>query len=250
MNKLHAIIIEDDPCDVELLKQILHKNCPYITISGFAKNIEEATKAMKKNKFDIIFLDINLGSDCAFELLKTSSSKIINEKELIITSSHKKYALEAFKYVATDYVLKPIAPDDIILAVEKARKNIDLKRSSSKQNEEFYTKEPLKMIAIPSLNDVKIIPVDDIVYLQSEGRYTIFYTSKNTTLVSSKNLGEYEKVLAHNHFFRIHHSYLVNVNYALNVQKKDGAYLEIPNQKYLPISKRKTDLFYQFLGIR
>ncbi|MDH7445854.1 LytR/AlgR family response regulator transcription factor [Aquimarina sp. 2201CG14-23] len=248
MNEFNAIIIEDEPYHVELLTQILKRNCPYVNVCSFANSVSEANSCLKEKEFDIIFLDINLGKDCAFEWLKTVS--YIDDKELVITTSHQKYAIEAFKHVATDYVLKPMVLEDVIQAVEKAKKNIEIKRMASLHNQKFDDKDPLKMIAIPSTTDVKIIPVNEIIYLQSEGRYTMFHTKNNTTTIASKNLGEYEKSLVNNNFFRIHHSYLVNMDCALNVHKKDGNYLETSNHQYLPISKRKVDSFYQYLGIK
>lgn len=249
MQKLNAIIIEASVCHIEFIEKILHKKHPSITVSGVAKTIDEANRIIKNNKFDIVFLDMNLDGDSDFDLLKSLSPHIA-EKELIITSSYKKHALEAFKYLATDFIIKPLFPDDIVKAVEKARRNIELKRLTTRRHEEFHDHKPLRALAIPSLTEVKIIPVDDIIYLQSEGRYTIFYTSNNMTIVSSKNIGEYEKALINNNFFRIHHSYLANMNLALNILKKDGMYLEMAKKKYLPISKRKTDPLYLFLGIR
>ncbi|GAA4277179.1 LytR/AlgR family response regulator transcription factor [Aquimarina mytili] len=248
MNTLSTIIIEDDASHLEILKFTINKYCPDLNIVGVAKNVKEAANTLKDSQFEIVFLDVNLGSDCSFEMLKNCEQSI-QDKELIVISSCDKYALEAFKYVATDYILKPIAANKVVKAVEKARKNIQLRKSSAEYNKKINPKNPLKMIAIPSLSEVKIIKVEDIIYLQSEGKYTIFHTSNNCTIVSSKNLGVYEELLAQNNFFRIHHSYLVNMSFALNVQKRDGTYLEIPNQKYLPVSKRKTEPFYRFLGI-
>lgn len=252
MNKLdllNAIIIEDNSCQAELLKQVIKKYCPKVKVKSVAQCMGQANKVLKETEYDIIFLDVNLGSDCAFKLLETCAS-YIQDKELIVISADKEHALEAFSYAAIDYILKPIAPEGVIKAVNKARTNIDLKRSFSRSNEKPIPTEPLKILAIPSLSEVKIIKVDDILYLQSEGRYTIFYTINGEKIVSSKNLGTYEELLRNNNFFRNHHSYLVNVNFISNVQKKDGVYLKILDKKYLPVSTRRIEPFYQYLRIK
>ncbi|WP_271784467.1 LytR/AlgR family response regulator transcription factor [Aquimarina algiphila] len=248
MKKFGAIIIENDPFQTKKINTILSKNFPNIIISDIAKNMKEALHIIRNNEFDIIILDVNFENNSGFELLKKTSAHV-NDKELIILSSQEKYALQAFKYVATDYILKPLIAEDIIRAITKALKNSHLKRGYEENKIKRHI-NPLKILAIPSVTDVKIIPINDIIYLESEGRYTIFHTTKNPKLVSSKNLGEYEKMLINNSFFRIHHSYLANMDFALNIQKKDGAYLEIQDKTYLPISKRKTEPLYRFLGIR
>lgn len=246
MSKLYAVIIEDSSDDSSTLENILSKDCPDVVISGRANTIDKVSKIIEKDEFDTIFLDLE--SEHAFDFLENTLSHL-DGKELVVLSSQKEHAVEAFKYMAIDFVLKPITPDTIIQAVDKARRNIDLKVSHV-QNREISDRGPVKIIAIPSLTDIRIIPVDDIVYLESEGRYTLFHTVKNEKLMSSRNLGTYEKVLANNNFLRIHHSYLVNMHFALNIQKKDGFYMEMPNKKYLSISKRKMDTLYEFLSIK
>ena len=252
MNKLdvlEAIIIEDDSCQVELLKQVIRRNCPNVAVKTVAKCKKGALKILKQGKFDIIFLDVNLGGDCAFELFEHFPEHL-KEKELIVISSEKDYALEAFSYAATDYILKPIVAEDVIKAVEKAQSNLELKRSYTRKDEKPVAADPLKIIAISCLNEVKIIKVDEILYLKSDGNYTVFHTSNGEMILSSKNLGSYENLLQHNNFFRTHHSYLVNMNFVSNVQKKDGVYLEIVDQQFLPVSKRRIDSFYQYLRIK
>lgn len=248
MNKLYAVIIEDSSGASSTLERILSKNCPDIIISGHAKDISEASEIIEKDEFDLIFLDVDLESEHVFEFLENTWSHL-DGKELVMLSSHKEDAVEGFKYGASDFILKPMTLEAVSLAVDRVRKNIDLKTSYI-QDREIMEREPVKIIAIPSLNDIKIIPIDDIIYLESEGRYTVFHTTKGEKLMSSRNLGTYEKILANNTFLRIHHSCLVNMNFALNIQKKDGFYIEVPNKKYLSISKRKMDSLYEFLSIK
>lgn len=248
MNKLCAVIIEDNSDTLSTLERTISKNCPEIVISGHAKTIGEASAIIAKDEFDIIFLDIDSGREQAFQFLEDTLPKL-DDKALVFLSSRREHAVEAFKYRAIDFILKPVTSEAVIQAVDKVRKNIDLKLSHV-QPKKMLDKYPVKIIAIPSLTDIRILPVDDIIYLESEGRYTVFHTAKGEKLVSSRNLGTYEKVLTNTSFLRIHHSYLVNMNFALNIQKKDGFYIEVPNKKYLSISKRRMDALYEFLSIK
>lgn len=248
MNKLYAVIIEDNSDNSSTLERILSKSCPEIVISGRAKTVSEASGIIEKDELDMIFLDIDSGKEQAFQVLEDTLPKL-DDKALVVLSSRKERAVEAFKYMAVDFILKPVTSEAVTQAVDKVIKNIDLKLSYV-QPKKILDKCPVKIIAIPSLADIRIIQVNDIIYLESEGRYTVFHTAKGEKLVSSRNLGTYEKVLINSSFLRIHHSYLVNMNFALNIQKKDGFYIEVPNKKYLSISKRRMDALYEFLSIK
>ncbi len=245
---LQALIIEDDQDHRDLLVLLLKKNCPNVHVTDWARNIKEAIDLLSTGTYDLVFMDVNLGEEYAFDIIK--NTPFLSEKQVVIVSSHREYALEAFKFVATDYILKPVTSDSLVDSVTKVQNNIYLQRIASEKNNTIVNGKPLKRIAIPSLSDVSIIAVDDLLYLQSEGRYTKFYLTDGTTKLASKNLGEYEKLFAHNNFYRVHHSYLVNMDFALNIHKTDGNYMELPNRVHIPISKRKLDGLYQFLNIK
>ncbi len=248
MEKLEAIIVEDDKDHMAVLKMHLSTHCSDINIMATASTIKDATKLLQENNPDLIFLDVDIQGESSFKILK--KLPFLNDVEIIITSSHREYALEAFKHFVTDYVLKPLQPEPLLAAIEKVKKNIALKALANKQNEPAENQEPLKRLAIPSVDTVEIIAVDEVMYLESEGRYTTFYLTDNTTQTASKNLGEYEKLLINNSFLRIHHSLLVNMDFALNIHKKDGFYLQMTTQKYLPISKRKINSLYRYLNLK
>ena len=141
-------------------------------------------------------------------------------------------------------------PKNLKLAVEKAKHNIILKELVRTSALPVQLKKPLVQLAIPSVEKVEIINISDVLYLESEGRYTIFHMKDNTKQMASKNLGEYEKLLVHNNFLRIHHSILANMDFAQNIHKKDGFYLNIGDKKHLPISKRKINHLYKYLNLK
>ncbi|QCX00673.1 response regulator transcription factor [Aggregatimonas sangjinii] len=248
MKEFSAIIIEDEKDHSDLLKYHLKSLCEEINLIGEARNVNEAKLVLKKMRPDIIFLDMNLEGKNSFRVLEKLA--YLHEIEIIIISSHTEYAVEAFKHLVTDYLLKPLKPESLVLAVKKAKRNIELSNLASQENDFLDNSTPLKQIAIPSTNEVQIVPVDQVLYLESDGRYTIFHLEDKTTKMASKNIGEYEKLLTNNHFFRIHHSLLVNMNFAVNIHKKDGNYLRMKSQKYLPISKRKVNSLYRFLKLK
>lgn len=249
MKAYNSLIVEDEQHHLTLLTQILSKKCPQINVDQSVNTLGAAKQALSEKKYDIVFMDINVQGENAFDLLKTVP---LTDSEVIITTSHKQHALDAFKHLASGYLMKPLVLDEVVQVVNNSKNKIDVKRLASMQMENGTTisSEPLKRLAVSSMNEVEIIPISEILYLKSEGKYTLFHLKNNKQIVSSKNLGYFEKMLVNNNFFRIHYSYLANVDYAVKIEKRDGSYLEICNNLYLPISKRKADAFYQYLGIK
>ncbi len=247
METFNSVIIEDNKTHSEILKFYLSKSCSEINIIGEVRTVPDALKILEETRPHIIFLDLELQGQSSFEILEQSTN--LENTEIIIISSHPEYALKAFKHLATDYVIKPISLERLILAIKKAKNNIELKTLASSKNKD-ESKNGIMQLAIASTETVEIITVDKILYLESDGRYTIFHLADNTTRIASRNLGEYADLLSHNNFFRIHHSILVNMNHAINIYKKDGGYIEISSKKFLPISKRKMPSLYNFLRLK
>ncbi len=245
-----AVIIEKNLDEVQQIKRVVEEQCSTIIIDKIAANPEETKKIINDLFYDILIIGIETGKEYAFEILQNSSFDL-NDKELILISTEKERSLQMLTNTATDYIVKPFEPSSILGAIEKAQQNIEASKES--QGIIAYQKEkstPLNVIAIPSTNDVKILKVNDILYLRSEGKYTIFHTAKDKTVMSSTNLGAYEKKLIHNNFFRVHNSYLVNMDNIVNVQKRDGVYIEMNNRDMIPVAKRKKEHLFQFLGIK
>ncbi len=247
MEKFNCIIIEDDMDHSEILKFYLSKFFKEINIAGEARTISSAMEILEESKPNIVFLDLELQGQSSFEILEQSTN--LENTEIIIISSHPEYALKAYEHLVTDYILKPLLLENLILAIKKAKKNIKLKMLAWSKNKD-QNESPLKHLAIATVEAIDIIAVDKILYLESDGRYTVFHMEDNTSKVASKNLGEYTRLLCNNDFFRIHHSILVNMNHAINVYKKDGNYIQLSTKKFLPISKRKMPSLYNFLRLK
>lgn len=246
MKGLGVVIVEEYPKAVGSIYSMLSEKTPGVKISGCAESVERACEVMAGVAFDAVFLDMDVIGDDVDGALE-SMEAFCADKGLVAVSHTKSHAFDSFRFPAVDYLLKPLTFKEVVRALDRSEK---LKKGVVSVNGGFGISGPISIVAIPSISEVKILRVDDIAYLKSDGRYTVFYTVREETIVSSKHLGYYEKLLAMNpNFFRIHHSYIVNVDLAVNVYKKDGVYLEIQNKKYLPISKRKTESFYKFLGI-
>lgn len=243
-----VLIVDDDPSNIELLKIYIKKYCKTIDTIYDQTTLEGAIECYAEHYPDILILDIDLGNGITsfnlFDALPNLSAQIV------FTTSHSGYAIEAInKAKPAAYLIKPIRPIDLVHAIDKVttiinEKNATLSLEGNKDN------KYLNFIAIPSTNKIDIIHIDDIVYLQANGRYTTFFLLDGTQKIASRNLGEYEKQLDPKLFFRIHHSYVVNLSMVININKSAGNYCELSTKQSLPIAKRRQEQLHRFLKIK
>ncbi|WP_195760085.1 LytTR family DNA-binding domain-containing protein [Flavobacterium sp. LC2016-23] len=257
ISKINAILVDDDFQNLELLKFFLTKFCPLITIVGQANNVEDSIALINKLSPQVIYLDIQLHEKNAFEILDAID---FSEIEIIFVTAYSDYALKAFKYNAIDYILKPINIEDIVLATNK----VIMKLAEKKQFNQFLKQEnkipenqpdetssisDSNYLTINSLDKMVLMKKDTIIFCKSDGRYTTFFLENNVEHVSSKNLGEYTAVLSTATFLRIHHSYIVNLNHVIKINKKQGYYCEMSNGAMLPIARRRIEDLKKVLNI-
>lgn len=182
--------------------------------------------------------------DNSFHLLENLDKTSFH---IIFTTAYDEFAIKAFRYNATDYLLKPIVIDDLIKAVHRVEEQIHKKEFIDQENikqlsETILKKQPLNYLTVSGMNRVDFIQPDDIVYLKSAGRYTEFFLQdKKRKIISSRPIGEYETILPQDRFYRIHNSYLINLSALININKRAGNYCELTNGVSLPISRRRFE---------
>lgn len=248
MKKFKTIIVEDEVNNAELLKHFINKYCSSIDLIEICTNIKDAVAAISKHKPDLLFLDIILEDDTAFDLLEEIEYK---ELHIIFVTAFDEYALKAFRFNAADYLLKPVQIDELISAVNRIQER-EVNRDFLKQEQildisENIRKPKTKLVTISNIDKVSFLKNEEILYCKSSGRYTEFYLKDKRKLVASKSLGEYEEELDENNFYRIHKSFIVNLNCIEQINKKAGNYCDLSDGSSLPISRRRLDGLLQFL---
>jgi two-component system LytT family response regulator len=209
--KLKTIVVEDERPSRDALTSYLKEFCSNVEIQAECDSIGSAAIAIRKYQPQLIFLDVELPDSNGFELLRQFNP--MNFKVIFVTA-FSEYALQAFRYSATDYLLKPIKIDELVEAVNKVKHEIQF--AAGNQNLEvlienvFSRNEQPKQIVIPDRNGFQVIQLDVIVYCKADGYCTHFYLQGNKKLISSRNLKYYEDLLYGNGFMRVHHSYLIN----------------------------------------
>ena len=241
-----AIIIDDVPQARKTLQQDLEIYCPDIEIIGTAEGVVTGAKLLKKKQPDLLFLDIQMKDGSGFDLLDVLAA--INF-HVIFTTASDAFAIKAFRYAAIDYLLKPIDPEELMEAVEKAKntpstasESFDLLKTSIKE------KATPKKLALHTQEKIHITAVEDIIRCESSGNYTKFFFADGGKLLVTKTLKEYDKLLAEQKFIRVHQSHLVNPQHVKAFLKIDGGYLSMIDGAEVPVSSRKKAMVLGVIG--
>lgn len=242
-----ALIVDDDLANINLIDILLKKYCPNIDVIGKAQNSVDFIDLLLTKQPDILLLDIDLGeAQNSLEILEEIDT---TNFEIIIISSHEDYGIKAInEYHVSDYIIKPINAICLSKAIIRAEKTIDQKRSFLQKVKESSNSEK-KIIGIPTASTIDIIEIDNILYLEADGKYTVFNLCNDVKKISSRNIGTYEKILPSNIFFRIHHKFIVNTSKIVNINRSDGNYCILTNGKTLSIAKRRAEDLRKYLQI-
>lgn len=237
---MNTIIVDNEKKIVEGLEILLNSFLPEINIVGSAGTIAGALSLIKQSNIDLLFLDIELDDGTGMELLKQIKNRNF---QVIFITAYDQYAIEAFKYSAIDFLLKPIDPDDLIAAVSRAKKEVkkehlQLRMETFLDNVSNVSAQDKKII-VSDKDHIHALSINDILYMEADGAYTKIKLI-DKTIVSSKNLKNYQTLLANTSFFRSHHSYLVNLTHMLRFDKADGV-LVLSNNQQVSVSFRKKE---------
>ena len=246
---LTAIIIDDETSSRNSLRQKLANHCPDIVIIGECENGEDGIKKLAEQTPDIIFLDVEMPRMNGFTMLQQLTNKNF---EVIFITAYDHYAIRAIKFSALDYLVKPVAVEDLKAAVEKAAQ----KRKISAGNERLemllqnlmHDKKELHRIAIPSMEGLQFVETGNIIYLEANSNYTCFYLSNHAKITVAKTLKDFEELLPASIFIRIHHSYIINKNLVEKYIKGEGGQVVMKNGIVLDVARRKKEEFMKAIG--
>lgn len=243
MKQLRAIVVDDEVENIRGLKYVLEKYCPYIDVVASATDVESGITTINNIEPDIAFLDIQLNENLSFDILDRVTFK---EAKVVFVTGYDDYAIKAFQYNAIDYILKPLDIDEVVRVTNKIRDSFDgltnlpgQIRDLRNHIREVYSQE---YITIPSIKKIDVIKTRDIYYVKSESKFSVFTTEKGE-IISSKNLGVYESLLPKLNFYRVHNSYIVNIDKILHIYKDEDNYCSMENGKKIPISRRRYHNF-------
>ena len=234
---LKTYLIDDEPNCTEVLQVLLGKYCPEVEVTGTFNDPEQALETIRRERPQLVFLDIEMPMLNGFELLLRCEPL---DFKVVFTTAYDQYAVKAFKFNALDYLLKPIDKDELILAVKKA-KQAAIPSPIQLEAVQYLKNHPMpERIALPVGNELLLVEVSDIQYFESEGSYvSVFLKGQNKPVVLSKSLREFEELLNNPAFFRAHNYYLVQLRFIKKIIRSDGGEIVMANGRSLPVARAK-----------
>lgn len=243
---IKAVIVDDEPKAIESLSWELTHFSDEIEIANSFNKPEEALEYLKNNTPDCLFLDINMPTMDGFQFLDKLEKK---EFAVVITTAYNEYALKALKNEAIDYLLKPIDSDDLQDTINKLKKHKANHLTVSKVEEvllNFNETLNQKKISINTDGKLIFINTDDIMFVESDGNYSTFTMANNKKIVVTKKLKEVNAILPESFFFRIHNSYIINLNKIKEFIKSDG-YVVMESEDKIPVARQRKSDFLEKL---
>jgi two-component system LytT family response regulator len=249
---LRALIVEDEPNSQELLKELVEQFCEEVKVVAIAGNVAQALAALKEHTPDLLFLDIELPDGDGFQVLEKAEN---TEFDVIFTTAYDQYAIRAFKFSATDYLLKPVDIEELQEAVNRVRENRkEAGQPAGGQIESLLRnirniQQPFKRIVLPTSNGFTVVDPEDILRCESDRNYTFIFLTDGRRILVSRTIKEYEEMLEDHNFFRIHQSHLINLKYLKNYTRGRGGYVELTDGSVLDVSARRKADFLRRLAI-
>lgn len=236
--KINAIIIDDERHCIESLKSLINKHCSQIQLTHCCHSAKEGLLSIRKSKPDLVFLDVEMPWMSGIELLEALGTI---DFQVIFTTAHDQYAVQAFRLSAIDYLLKPIQVEDLKESVERVSnyryQNIQERFEHLSHN--MNNSQGLHRVGIPTKEGIDYILIDEIIYCEAESNYAHVYLKNKRHIMMSKPLKEIESQLKPYNFCRIHQSYLINLNHLVKYVRGNAGYVIMANEQHLNVSRAK-----------
>lgn len=252
---LNIIIVDDETNAREILKLMIHRYDAACTIVAEADSVPSAIQSINEHKPDLVFLDIELKDGDGFEVLEAVGE---NLKYTVFVTAFDHYAIKAIKYNAFDYILKPVDYQELTAAIQNARTSHSETLTNRSYQNYSYNKSMSKLseyrIAVQSKGERVFIPLSDIIWCKAEKSYTSLFLKNGKKLLSTKNLGEFEKILPNVNvydeffFYRIHHGTIINTKYITKYLPKKGI-IQLDNGQEVKISERRKSEFQKVIHL-
>jgi len=243
MDKLNAILIDDELSSLQNLQQKLTEFCPDVAIIATALKPEDGILLIREHKPDVIFLDIEMPRMNGFRMLDELSGF---DFDIIFTTAYNHYAVDAIRNSAFDYLMKPVGIKDLQDAVERLARHrqtqtkdkLDVLRQSlsAGRNQD-------EVIAVPTNDGLEFIPIKNILHIESNSNYSRLFLLEGKALLVTKLLKEFEDLLVPYQFFRVHNSHLINLKYIKKYIRGEGGQVIMQNGDVIDVSRRRKDEF-------
>lgn len=248
---IRTILIDDESNSLEMMEWLLKTYCPQVVVEAMCDSGEKGIEAIRRYKPDLVFLDIEMPHMNGFDMLEQFDKLFF---DVVFCTAYDQFAIKAFRYSALNYLLKPVDPDDL---KETIRRLEEKKSSPSKeqidlliQNIRQPARPAVQRIALTTGDGLIFVETRDILYCQAESNYTNVVVVGGKKILVSKVLKDIDETLSGNDFYRVHNSYLINLNHIQKFVRGEGGYIIMDDGANIGISRSRRqefmDLFSRF----
>ncbi len=240
-----AVLVEDDKNNRDYALEILKSSHPEINILGEYDNVVDSISAITEFKPQLLLLDIDLKDGVAFEILKAIPSY---DYRIVFISAHQDYALQAIKFSALDFILKPYSPSELIEAIDKVIDSLK-EEQYQKKIETFFSNfdTQSKKLVLKTSDAIHVVKIEDIIRIEADNYYSKVLLCDNTDIVVSKALKEFERLLQNYNFIRVHQSHLINLGKIKYFDKRDSGGIVMISGDNVPVSSRKKQSIFSII---
>jgi two-component system LytT family response regulator len=246
---LRAVLVDDEEAARQELAQLLEHYCSaMVELAAAAASASEARMLIPQVRPDLVFLDVEMPGENGFALLRSLPRESYGE--VVFVTAYDRYAVQALRVSAADYLLKPVQPEELLAAVERVyeRRRQRIRSPSVETLLDNLSGAAPRRIVVPSGSGYHVLLSSEIVYVESERNYARFATVHREKFLSVRPLGHWEEVLAPMGFFRVHRSYLVNFEHVREIRRQpDGDFVIVSTQERLPVAQRRVEAFIRRL---
>jgi two-component system LytT family response regulator len=248
MQLLKAILVDDELNSLQNLQFKIREYCPNVKVVAQSQNPEEAIRLIQQHKPDVIFLDIEMPRMSGFKMLEQIPEV---DFEVIFITAYNHYAINAIRISAFDYLVKPVAIEDLQQTTERLG-NFSLKKTRERadllKHNLANPKSQEDNIAIPTNDGLEFIQIKQIIRIESSSNYSKIILQNGHHMLVTRQLKDFEELLQDYRFYRVHHSHLVNLNYIAKYVRGDGGQITMRNGDIIDVSRRKKEVFLKLIG--
>ncbi|MBL7963862.1 MAG: response regulator transcription factor [Flavobacteriales bacterium] len=248
--EIRALIVDDESHARENLHLLLQEYCPEVQVLALAGSATEAREALAHGNINCLFLDVKMPGEDGLSLLHSVDH---NDLAVIFTTAHDEYALQAFRENAVDFLEKPIDPELLRRAVGKAHRLVGDPASADAHHSAIRVlmndpDSPLSTrLAVPGRDGLTLVKHDDILFLEANDSYTTLHLRDGKRTISSKHIRVFETNLDAKRFFRVHKSYIINLEHLKGFSRTEGNMAVLVNGSLIPVSRRRLPDFLSLI---
>lgn len=244
MDKIRAILVDDEDLSIYLLSSLISKHCPEIKIIKTANSVISAIEQINLLKPDLVFLDINLKDGTGFDILEQTN---ISTYETVIVSADDQYAVKAINCSVLNYLLKPIVVEGLIECVSRYLCKNRVQDMTNVDGVFDLIKRDRTRLILPDTYGFKLVNINDIIRCEADGCYTHLYMKDNSEITVSKPMSNFDDTLPHDSFCRVHSKHIVNLNFMKQYVNGRTGKIVLENNDEIVVAERKKKNFFEQL---